>query len=119
MNAYARSIRPSFVGARPNAIAAAFGGKAAVIVPACLLATLAFLVVSYLALMNAMTQKAFEIKTLQGTVDRLRHDEKRAEVDLAEKESMANLADKVASLGMVPTGKLEYLTAVAGAVALR
>ncbi len=84
-----------------------------------LLATLALLVVSYLVLLNAMTQKTFELKKLDGKLTELRRDNKRYEVNLAREESIANLAERVSGLGMVPSDRAEYVTVGAAAVALR
>ena len=91
----------------------------ALFLPMCLLAVVAFLVTTYIVLMNAMTQKSFEIKKVSTAVTELRQENKRLEVQLAERESIATLADRVGSLGMVQTEKVDYLIAPAGAVALR
>jgi hypothetical protein len=89
------------------------------LVPFLLLATLVLLVISYIVLMNAMTQKSFALKKLGGLVSELEHDGKRLEVNLAQHESMANLADRIATLGMVPTEKVDYVNTGIDAVALR
>ncbi len=120
MIAYARMTRVTrSFGPRPAMRAFAMPDRTARLVTASVLALLAAFTVAYLVLMNAMTQKSFEIKRLSSRVTEQKRNVKRAEVDLAQKESMANLADRVSSLGMVPTGKLEYVTAAGGAVALR
>ncbi|MBP9748855.1 hypothetical protein KBD18_01490, partial [Patescibacteria group bacterium] len=80
-----------------------------IMVPLVLLGTLALLVVAYVVLMNAMTQKSFELKKVGGLVSELEHDGKRLEVTLAQHESMTNLADRIATLGMVPTEKVDYV----------
>lgn len=87
--------------------------------PFALLAVLALLVVAYVILMNAMTQKSFALKKVGGAVTELRHDGKRLEVTLAQYESMTNLADRIAALGMVPTEKVDYVNSGIDTVALR
>lgn len=86
-------------------------------VPMCLLVTLSFLVVAYLILMNAMTSKSFAIKSLTTNVTDLKHENKRLEVMIAQQESIANLADRVGALQMVPVTKMEYVTIPNGPVA--
>lgn len=89
------------------------------LLPFVLVGMLAVLVFAYVVLMNALTQKSFALKKLNNEVSALEHDGKRLEVDLAQKESMTNLADRIDALGMVPTEKLEYVNTGIDAVALR
>lgn len=86
-------------------------------VPMCFLVTLAFLIVAYLVIMNALTSKSFEIKSLTTNVTELKRENKRLEVEIAQQESIANLADRVSVLQMVPVTKMEYITIPNGPVA--
>jgi hypothetical protein len=103
---------------RAGAATAAYDA-AAFALPLGLVALLVFLVMTYVIFMNAMTQKSFEIKKLSSAVDNMKRENQRLEVDIAQRESIANLSDRVAALGMVPTDKVDYVTVGSGAVALR
>ena len=100
-----------------SAIALRFASPFAL--PWMLIALLVAFFVSYLFLMNGMTQKAFEITKLQQTVADLSREGKKMELSLARQESIAHLSEQVATLGMVPTERMEYLTVVSGPVAYR
>ena len=84
-----------------------------------LLSILVCLVLGYIFFMNAMTQKSFALKRLGTLVAERAQEGKRLEVNLAERESMANLAERIAALGMIPTERVEFVNGVSGAVALR
>lgn len=104
---------------RVEAMALTNRNLGAFLLPLSLVFVLGFLTVSYLILMNAMTQKSYEIKKMQAGVSELKHNNEKLEVAIAERESIANLSARVAALGMVPTEKIDYVTALSGEVALK
>lgn len=80
---------------------------------------LALFLVTYLVLMNAMTVKSFEMKKLEGRAVELRRQAARLEAELARRESIANVAERVSALGMVPVERVDYVTIGGAVVAYR
>ena len=91
----------------------------ALVLPVSLLLALVVLVAAYVVFMNSLTRKTFDIKNLESAVSSVKQENKRLEVQIARQESMANLADRVAALGLVPTSRIEYVMIGSGEVALR
>lgn len=81
--------------------------------------TLVLLVASYVAFLNSMTKKTFEIKKLQSRVTELKRQSAKVESELARAESIANVAERVSTLGMVTSDKVDYITIGSAAVAFR
>lgn len=117
MTRYGQGAKTRRNEARASALVAVTPTQRLVIVG--LLALLVFLVASYLVFLNSLTKKTFVMSKLQGTVAELQQENRRLEVEIAQRESIANLADRVDALGMVPTDKMEYVTVGSGEVALR
>ena len=75
--------------------------------------------VGYLAEVSAVTAKGSQIRELEKQVSDLRLEKGKLELRLAEGQSVKSVEDRVRELGLVPTAKVEYLTASAPVVARR
>ncbi|TAK04745.1 hypothetical protein EPO33_01985 [Patescibacteria group bacterium] len=84
------------------------------------LATLvAALGVAYLIQLNVVAAQGFALRAAEARLADMKERNKKLQVELAQKESLAGMAEEIATLGMVPVHRVEYLVAPGGEVALR
>ncbi len=82
----------------------------------------AFLVVSSLAYfwqITSLSVRGFKIKDLENSIQQLKKDNQKLELEATDKEAMLNVEEKVKGLGLVAVEKVDYLTVVSPVVAMR
>lgn len=82
----------------------------------------AFLIISGLAYfwqITSLSVRGFKIKALENSIQQLKKDNQKLELEVTGQEAMLNVEEKVKGLGLVAMEKVEYLTAVSPVVALR
>ncbi len=67
--------------------------------------------IAYLIQLNVVAAKGFALRTTERNVATLREQQKKLQVELAQKESLAGLTEGIESLGLVPVQHVEYLNA--------
>ncbi len=87
--------------------------------PYMMAALVAALGVAYLIQLNLVAAQGFALRSAEARLDELKERNKKLQVELAQKESLAGMAEEIAALGMVPVHQVEYLVAPGGEVALR
>lgn len=75
--------------------------------------------VAYLIQLNIVAAKGFSLRASESQLSDLKEKHKKLQIELAQKESLAGMAEEIATLGMVPVHQVEYLVAPGGAVAVR
>lgn len=73
----------------------------------------------YLAQVSAVASKGYAIRSLQDEIDTLKEESEKLEFEVAKEKSMVAVEEKVAEMGMVPAGGIEYLSPSEPAVAMR
>lgn len=88
---------------------------------ASLLAVAAFIAVTvaYLAQVTGVVLKGYEIRTLEERIESLRRETRQLELELAGKQAMANVAERIPELGMVPVTDARYVKIVGSEVAIK
>lgn len=87
--------------------------------PYVLAALVAALGVGYLVQLNIVAAKGFALRSAEGQLAELKEKHKKLQVELAQKESLAGMAEEIETLGMVPVHQVRYLVAPGGPVAVR
>lgn len=90
------------------------GGKPA-LVAVCLL--VAAFGAGYLMQINAASAKGYEIRTLEREIAELKETSEKIELKVAQEQSVQAVEEKVKSMGMVPTPKIDYVMATVPQVA--
>jgi len=75
--------------------------------------------IAYLAQVTGVVLKGYEIRNLEERIETLRRETRQLELELAQKQAMANVAERVSELGMVPVQNARYLKIVGSEVAVR
>ncbi|MEK7072883.1 MAG: hypothetical protein AAB974_00380 [Patescibacteria group bacterium] len=75
--------------------------------------------VAYLIQLNVVAAQGFAVRASDARLADLKERNKKLQIELAQKESLAGMAEEIATLGMVPVHQVEYLVAPGGEVALR
>ncbi|MEK7516203.1 MAG: hypothetical protein AAB562_01255 [Patescibacteria group bacterium] len=85
------------------------------------LAIAAFIAVTiaYLAQVTGVVLKGYEIRTLEERIETLRRETRQLELELAGVQAMANIAERVDDLGMVPVKDARYIKIVGSEVAIK
>lgn len=89
------------------------------IVQAILVSLLAVLGVAYLIELNLISQRGFEVRKLEVRLQKLRETNSKFQLQLAELESMNGIEARIAELGMIPVGSVEYVSLGGTVVARR
>ncbi|OGL73501.1 hypothetical protein A3F28_01845 [Candidatus Uhrbacteria bacterium RIFCSPHIGHO2_12_FULL_57_11] len=89
------------------------------IIQSVLIALLAILGIAYLIELNLISQRGFEARRLEKRLGYLHETNTKLQLKLAELESINGIQERIAELGMVPVGPVEYVSAGATVVARR
>ncbi len=68
---------------------------------------------------NIASSKGYEIRALESQIAELKNQGERLELKVAQEQSVQAVETKVREMGMVPTPKVEYITASVPTVAQR
>lgn len=77
------------------------------------LLTLAAFFVVYLVQVNTLATKGYTIRELERKIVAQKKDNERVQLETIEKQSMSALYKKIAELGLVDAGRIEYLSTTA------
>ena len=75
--------------------------------------------VAYLAQVTGVVLKGYEIRNLEERIETLRRETRQLELELAQKQAMANVNERVSELGMVPVTGARYIKIVGSEVAIK
>lgn len=81
------------------------------------LLTLAAFFVVYLVQVNTLATKGYAIRELERKIAFQKKDNERVQLEIIEKQSMSALHKRIAELGLVDAGRIEYLSATASVAA--
>lgn len=118
MNRYTQTCDKTVI-APPVAVRAAVFPHVGRFLPYILAALVAGLGVAYLIQLNIVAAQGFALRAAEGHLSDMKERNKKLQVELAQKESLAGMAEEIAALGMVPVHQVEYLVAPGGEVARR
>ncbi len=79
--------------------------------------TVALFSVLYLVQVNALATKGYQIKDLEKRISEQKKQNERLQMKIIERQSLGSLQEKVDSLGLVRTERIEYLKASSQSVA--
>lgn len=102
---------------RDNSWFKLFSGSVAL--PILLVAVIVVAGFSYIFYVNQTATGGFEIKGFETRITELQEANKKLELQTAEMQSLATIEDGIKDLQMVASTKIQYLPAVAAAVAVR
>lgn len=88
-------------------------------VPVAMVAVIVLLGVAYLIQLNVVAAKGFALRSMERRVTDLAERQKKMQVELAQKESLAGLSNDIEQLGMVPVSTVEYIKVGGASVAVR
>lgn len=77
---------------------------------------LALLGTAYIVLVNMVAAKGFKLRDQRARIEELMLQNKKAETELANRESIARLEEEARRMGLVPIGRVKYVEPVSGAV---
>ena len=84
-----------------------------------LLAVVAVLGICYLIQVNLTMSRGYQIRETEQKVEDLKMQARSGQIKLSEMETVGNLTALADSLGLVPVGKVEYVTKPTSGVAMR
>lgn len=87
--------------------------------PLLAVAGFAAITIAYLAQVTGVVLKGYEIRNLEERIETLRRETRQLELDLAQKQAMTNITERVAALGMVPVTGARYIKIAGSEVAVR
>lgn len=87
--------------------------------PPLIIAAFIAVTIAYLAQVTGVVLKGYEIRTLEERIESLRQETRQLELELAGAQAMANIAERVPELGMVPVTDARYVKIVGSEVAVR
>lgn len=108
-----------FIPSNPVASRGAVLPYANRLVPAAVIAAIVLLGVAYLIQLNVVAAKGFAMRATERRLTELAERQKKMQVELAQKESLAGLSNDIELLGMVPVSKVEYIKVGGASVAVR
>lgn len=75
--------------------------------------------VAYVLQVNRISERGFEVRALEQNIRELKENQSSLEADIRALESIANVSERVRTLGMVPATDAQFVAADAMAVASR
>lgn len=77
------------------------------------------LFIGYLAMNNRAAAGGFTIRSLEHRVAALRDEQKKLDLDAANRQALENIESKVGALGLVPVTSIQYVNVGGNAVAIK
>ena len=82
-----------------------------------ILLTLGVFFVVYLVQVNTLATKGYAIREFERSIATQKKDNERVQLEIIEKQSMSALQGRIAELGLVDAGRIEYLSPAAAVAA--